>query len=87
MARKKHVGKRYIAPAFDLKGKTFGSWTVLEFSDVSPSRKLYWLCECACGLKKPVEASSLRRGGSTRCGSCRTRAQRRKEKDAAAATS
>ncbi len=59
----------------DLKGEVFGAWTVLDISHVSPGRKLYWLCRCTCGDEHPVEGSSLRLGRSTRCGSCRSRAQ------------
>ena len=65
----------------DMTGRVFGSWTVLEVSHASAGRKLYWVCRCVCGRVKPVDGSTLRRGKSTQCGSCRTRKQRAAEKE------
>lgn len=65
----------------DINGRVFGLWTVLGPSHTSPGRKMYWLCRCACGAQKPVEGSSLRRGKSSSCGSCRTQMQHEKSKE------
>lgn len=65
--------------AVDLTGKTFGSWTVLQRTD-PPRHKTshaYWLCRCSCpsGTVKPVSGAALRRGASTRCRECSSRAR------------
>ena len=47
----------------DLKGKKFGSWTVLQRSHSS-----FWKCQCKCGNVRNVWSSSLTSGVSTSCG-------------------
>ncbi len=54
----------------DMTGQRFGKWTVLERAEDDRSPNVTWLCRCACGKEKVVQGSRLRRGGSTRCGSC-----------------
>jgi hypothetical protein len=49
----------------DLTGQQFGSWTVLELAQRSPS---YWKCKCACGAILDISGSSLKRGTSKSCG-------------------
>ena len=47
-------------------GQRFGRWLVLE-STYSPT---HWLCECECGLTKPVQKYSLLNGLSEGCKKC-----------------
>jgi hypothetical protein len=54
----------------NLTSQTFGSWQVIEFSHISPSRKQHWLCRCACGLEKIVESYNLTSGRSKSCRPC-----------------
>lgn len=51
----------------DLKGLRFGRWSVLRVDHIQ-NRKCYWLCECDCGIKRPVNGSHLKRGESKSCG-------------------
>ncbi len=54
----------------DLKGETYGQWTVLRRAFVqSPYR--YWLCQCACGTERAVRGVDLRRSVSKNCGCVR----------------
>lgn len=57
-------------PRDDLTGRVFGSWTVLQFSHRTESRKTFWRCRCACGTEKAVRSDELTLGGSTRCREC-----------------
>lgn len=60
------------SPKFiDLRGQTFGYWTVLRFDCVS-CKKSKWLCKCQCGTIKSVYSDTLRNGRSTSCG-CHSR--------------
>lgn len=55
----------------DLKDSDYGRWKVLHFSHKTGegrSTTVYWMCECKCGTKKPVRASSLTGGKSISCG-------------------
>ena len=56
-------------------GTKYGSWTVLSFSHIQDNRakSAYWNCKCVCGTEKAVSGTSLRRGQSTQCKSCRGR--------------
>lgn len=54
----------------DLKGKTFGSLTVLELGPNDTHGKRRWLCRCVCGRTKLINACSLKRGLSKSCGYC-----------------
>ena len=51
----------------DLTGQVFGNWKVLRLSQ-SQDRKTHWLCQCSCGVRRDVEASTLKRGSSRSCG-------------------
>lgn len=62
-----------MKPCFDLTGKTFGRWKVIEVSDPPPNvtsgqGKSYWLCKCVCGYKGIVMGTKLRCGRSKSCG-------------------
>lgn len=55
----------------DLAGQTFSKWTVLsETERRSTNGSVYWNCQCVCGFRKPVMASSLLRGKSRGCYRC-----------------
>lgn len=60
----------------NLEGRTFGRLTVTGQFEVRVSgsyKRVYWLCQCACGASKWVPAASLRRPsprGTVSCG-CR----------------
>lgn len=51
----------------NLTGKTFGYWKVKEY-DLKNKR---WICECQCGVVKPVVSKNLVTGASQSCG-CKT---------------
>lgn len=51
----------------DMTGQRFNRWTVVSYGSTQNGRA-YWLCECACGVRKEVHALSLRDGRSTSCG-------------------
>lgn len=56
----------------DLTGKTFGWWTVINYSG-KKGRCTTWFCQCRCGRAIKVHGSSLKNGGSTKCKSCALR--------------
>lgn len=62
----------------DLKGKTFGAWTVLAVSPARrrPREKIRWICVCLCGETREVYGCNLRRGVSQSCGACNKRPKR-----------
>lgn len=51
----------------DYSGRAFGRWTVKSYAGVRGVHH-YWLCSCACGTERPVNAGSLRKGVSKSCG-------------------
>lgn len=51
----------------DLRGQTFGYWTVLE-RDTSFQKDTMWKCRCVCGTVKSIRAGSLKSGNSKSCG-------------------
>ncbi len=51
----------------DLAGQTFGRWAVLSFAGTA-NQRCQWLCRCACGTERVVNANYLQRGTSTSCG-------------------
>jgi len=54
---------------FDITGKRFGHWTVLERDKVHPNtRNSYWICKCDCGKVKVLNRSTLVSGASKSCG-------------------
>lgn len=50
----------------DLTGKAFGLWTVLKQD--SRSKRVSWVCRCACGNTATVAGGNLRSGKSKSCG-------------------
>jgi len=57
----------------ELKGKTFGYLTVLEFSHIDQTlRHTMWKCLCICGVTTIARGSHLTMGFSTSCG-CKKR--------------
>lgn len=51
----------------DLRGKTFGRWTVVSKVKRNDNRT-HWLCACECGSMRGVAAGNLRSGLSISCG-------------------
>lgn len=52
----------------NLKGKTFGKLTVIEYAGSDNGKRALYSCICECGSKIIVRADSLRRGMTTSCG-------------------
>lgn len=48
----------------DPTGKQFGKWTVLKIDE----NNKYWICQCSCGVTRPVIKYNLTKGGSQSCG-------------------
>lgn len=63
----------------NLVNKKFGKLTVLSFSHVGNTRKIYWNCVCECGNEKNVNTYSLTSGDIKSCG-CAQYSQERVEK-------
>jgi hypothetical protein len=55
----------------NLVGQKLGRWTVKA---LAPPRgnKLYWMCECDCGVRKEVQGDNLVDGQSQSCGCLRS---------------
>ncbi len=51
----------------NLSDREFDHWTVKWFYGQQKGQAMF-LCECVCGVERPVRASSLRSGRSTSCG-------------------
>ena len=61
--------KRRTAVTYDLVGRTFGKWTVLEKSPNRPKNgHTRWICRCSCGTIREVDGGHLLGGRSTSCG-------------------
>ncbi|PAD72860.1 AP2 domain-containing protein [Paenibacillus campinasensis] len=56
------------ANALDLEGKTFGLLKVIERAGKSRDGRALWRCQCKCGEKPVVDATSLRSGNTISCG-------------------
>ncbi len=56
-------------------GKTFGSWTVVGLADRGPQYQTRVMCQCSCGLVKPVELGLLKAKRTRGCGPCAGRAK------------
>ena len=52
---------------YDLKGKTFGNWTVLRRAPNRTFRTMWW-CRCTCGTRRSVAMTTLTDGTSQSCG-------------------
>src|SRR5579864_1724957 len=50
-------------------GEQFGKWKVID-GHFYVDRKVYYLCECDCGIQSQVRATALRFGSSTACRKC-----------------
>lgn len=51
----------------DLTGEKIGKWTIIQRAKNNKRGQAQFLCECACGNKKIIDATSLRRGDSKSC--------------------
>lgn len=60
-------------PLVDLTGQRFGRLVVIEHDVVASKRygTTMWLCQCDCGVVKPVRAELLRAGKTKSCGCLR----------------
>lgn len=58
----------FVSKKIELAGRRFGRWKVLGFAGVNKSKNGTWLCECDCGVQKPVIGGHLRKGWSVSCG-------------------
>ena len=52
----------------NLRGRTFGTLTVLEFDIKSSPERTRWVCRCACGEVKSVMTQNLLKGDVQSCG-------------------
>ena len=52
----------------DLKGKKFGSLTVLNFYGKNKFNNSLWMCHCICGKHLTIYGSNLTRGLTKSCG-------------------
>lgn len=59
-----------VPPGIDLRGKTYGQWTVLDQPPVRRNNHWYWQCRCTCGTEKQVSGTNLINKISTRCRTC-----------------
>jgi hypothetical protein len=55
-------------PRKNLKGKTFGSLTVLRLAKPDNSGNTQWLCQCDCGNETTVRYQHLSTGRTKSCG-------------------
>src|SRR5258708_741448 len=55
----------------NLRGQTFGKWTVIEETERLARTQRRWLCRCRCGRVKTVSQQTLTMGTSTQCPGCR----------------
>jgi hypothetical protein len=59
-----------------LDGRVFGNWTVVRRAE-NVGQRLRYLCRCACGAERLVQANNLQSGRTRGCGkSCREGAGR-----------
>ena len=56
----------------DLKNKTFGRLTVLDWHHKDKNGHQYFLCKCSCGKECVVNQNNLKRGISNSCGCLRS---------------
>lgn len=73
MAEQRTDGRR-VSRAFDITGKRFGRWTVVERNGTKPSGDAVWQCRCDCGTVRDVGGAQLRFARSLSCGCLRTEA-------------
>lgn len=63
----------------DLTNRVFGSLIVIALAK-KQGRRIYWLCECECGIIKPFLSDNLKAGKSKSCGCLRDEANRTRHK-------
>ena len=69
-AQKLKLQRLFSNHVIDLRGKNFGQWEVLNFSNTDQENAL-WLCKCKlCGNTANVSTPNLKSGASTKCYSC-----------------
>lgn len=56
---------------YDIVGKNFGRWTVLDRYVLNDKRERKWLCKCQCGNENWVVERSLKSKNSMSCGCLR----------------
>lgn len=80
---KKQFPEVLVGRAENLKGQSFGKWTVLYRTENSKGNKTRWVCQCSCekGTIKPVETKTLKSGTSTNCGCERLKTISKKSDD------
>lgn len=68
----REVNSKLRSKNYELVGKKFGRWTVLERVDreIGDTHHTKWLCECDCGTIRQVTQDALLSGNSQSCG-CR----------------
>lgn len=52
----------------EMKGKTFGRWTVISEAGRNKHGQFMWTCRCECGTVKNINGITLRGGESKSCG-------------------
>ena len=55
----------------ELSGNKYNRWTVIERVSDSHKNGTFYLCQCACGNRKIINAMDLKRGKSRSCGCLR----------------
>lgn len=60
----------------NLQGKKFNEYTVLERHSTLDA----WICQCSCGIIKPVKAQNLKNGSAPYCHSCASKKKWQKRK-------
>lgn len=57
---------------YNLLGKTFGKWVVVDKTHVKYGNRNYlkWICVCGCGNEGIISSYRLRNGLSTQCRKC-----------------
>ena len=61
----------YDGTKFDIVGKKYGRWTVLDRYMLNLKHERVWLCRCDCGNESFVVERSLKSGNSKSCGCLR----------------
>lgn len=62
------VGLTHYHKSKDLTGQRFGRWIVQAFGSKNRHGQYMYACQCDCGVKREVNAASLRSGLTHSCG-------------------
>lgn len=62
-------------PLYEMIGKRFGRWLVLERTENGPGGTLKYICRCDCGRIRTVGSFDLRSGHTTQCRWCAARSR------------